>query len=968
MKIKRNPIANAIKIALYSSLIASAAFTNVALAQDEDDGSKEELDKVVVTGSNIRGVDLQGALPVTIIEREDLLKTGVTDVGDLLQRLPSFSGSPIGVRTNNGGSGGVFVDLRGIGSGRTLVLINGRRTVDGGDFQSIPAAMIERVEILKEGASAIYGADAVAGVVNIITRKDFTGVEIEAQYMDSFDTNNAQNKNASIIFGNSSDKGHFSVGFQYEEQAGATQGDTPYGFLQDTFQINDIDAFNAGGGFDPNATYIDRIGSARNPCGLYIVDGVSGLLTIDGVSPSTGDCGAPGRALTPDDFRPFVFGGPNNDTYNFAPVNYIQTPYAKTNIFFDASHQIGDVEIFSNFRYSHRTSTQQLAPVPYDTAFDPGAPLAGGGNGISADNVYNPFGADVNRVLRRMIEGNRIFTQDVQQYQALLGARGDLGDSGWTWEASYNFGFRQTVSEDLGQFIGSRLGLALGPSFYNDAGVATCGTPDAPIADCVPLNLFGGTGTVTPEMLRYVSATLVDHSETQLDVFNANVSGILFDMPAGPVGSAFGFEYRDNGYKFNPDSNKAVNGVTGNKGPGVQGGYDVTSLFTELSVPLLDSETNGIGTLDLQFGARYDDYSTVGSNTTVQGGFAWRPIDSLLIRGTFAEVFREPNVTTLFSGQSDSFPAVQDPCNTDNWNDLDASQQAVCIAGGVPGVVGGVNSDGGTENGVIQFNGQLRARIGGNPDVNPEQGETYTFGLAWSPESMDGFTATLDWWKVNLDDGITTIDADVTLIRCLDSSGAGSEECSLVVRRPNTGEVDSIAATVTNASKVTVEGLDAELSYGFGTDYGVFNFSFLVTHILNRETEDFAGAGVEDFNGRFAASPIDASFNQTQAKILAGWNYGDWGVFYQLDHYSGLDADLVNFDATEGTQSIASQSYSDLTFTYAVPWQESTLSLSINNVFDKDPPYIESGFNGSTDEARYRLFGRTYNVGFRTRF
>ncbi len=961
MKIKRNPITYAVRKALYVSFFASVLTSGTTFSQDND---TEKLDSMVVTGTNIRGVDLQDSLPVTIIDREDLLRTGVTDVGDLLQRLPSFSGSPIGVRTNNGGNGSVFVDLRGIGSGRTLVLINGRRTVDGGDFQSIPSAMIERVEILKEGASAIYGADAVAGVVNIITRTDFTGTEIEVKYSDSFDTNNADNKSGSLVYGNSTDSGHYIFGLQYEEQSGSLQSDTPYEFLQDTFEINDIDAFNAGGGFNQNAPYLDRIGSARIPCGLFIVDGIDDLLTIDGAAPNLGDCGAPGRTLQLSDFRPFVFGGANNDTYNFAPVNFIQTPYKKTNIFFETSHELENMELFSSVRYNHRTSTQQLAPVPYDTAFDPAAPLIGGGNGIPADNVFNPFGADVTRVLRRMIEGNRIFTQDVQQYQALIGARGNIAETGWSWEASYNFGYRQTVSEDFGQFIGSRLALALGSSFFDSNGVATCGTPENPIDGCVPLNLFGGTGTVTQEMLNYVSATLVDHNETQLDVFNANVSGILFDLPAGPVGSAFGIEYRDNGNKFVPDSGKATGGVTGSKGPGVQGTYDVTSLYSELNIPLIDSDTVGVGTLELNLGVRYDDYSTVGSNTTTQAGFTWRPTDTFLLRGTFAEVFREPGVGTLFSGQSDNFPQVQDPCNTINWNDLNAHQQEICIASGVPGTVGGVNSDGGTENGVVQLNGQLRSRVGGNPLLKPEQGETYTFGLAWSPDALDGFTATLDWWKVNLGDGITTISADTTLLRCLNSDSASSEECALVVRRA-TGEVDSIAATFTNASKVQIEGIDSELSYAFSSDYGQFNLSFLWTHILNRESEDFAGAGIDDLDGRFTG---DSSFNQDQAKIITGWKQGAWGVFYTLDYYSGLDADLINFDVEEGIQNIASQSYSDLTVTYAVPWQESTLTLGVNNIFDRDPPYIESGFNGGTDEARYRLFGRTYSIGFKTRF
>ena len=962
MKIKHNPINSAIKKALYSSLVASVALSGVTYA--EDDADTEKLDSITVTGSNIRGVDLEGAHPVTIIDRNELLATGITDVGDLLQRLPSFSGSPLGTRTNNGGNGSVRVDLRGIGSGRTLVLIDGRRTVDGGDFQSIPSAMIERVEILKEGASAIYGADAIAGVVNIITRTDMTGAEIEFSISDSFDTDNNDIKQGSLVFGNSSETGGFVFGVQYEDQSATLQSDTPYGFLQDTFFVLDPDAYKAGG-FDATADYMVGGGSGRIPCGVFSLASGGPALTVDGPSPGTGDCGTPGALLTPDDFREFAGGffAAENDLYNYAPVNFLQTPFEKTNIFFNGHKDVNGVEVFTNFRYNHRTSKQRLAPLPYDTNGDPGAPVTdAAGNprqGISADNVFNPFGEDIVQVTRRMTEAKREFSQDIQQYQFIIGARGRIADTGWNWEASYNLGFRQSVSKSFGQFIGSRLASALGPSFFNSEGVATCGTVDSPIAGCVPLNLFGGPGTVTPEMINYVSATLVNTTETQLDVFNANVSGILFDLPAGPVGSAFGVEYRDQGLTFTPDSSRFVGAATGGQVLPTSGTYDVTSLYAEFNLPLLDSES--MGELDFSLGTRYDDYSTVGSNTTLQGNLVYRPTNSLLLRATYAEVFREPGVIALFAGAQDNFPTADDPCNANNFGDIPASQQAVCLAQGVP------------EGGAPQINTQLRQLTGGNSTLQPEEGETVTVGLAWSPEFLDGFTTTLDWWRVELDQGFTRITVDDTIQNCLDTGDANSPQCSLVQRRPD-GTILRVVGTTQNAATVAVKGVDFSTNYVFGTDYGQFNLGFSYTKLIDNQQEDFAGAGNEEFAGRYSG----AAFNEDRAKLTAIWSYGDWTVNYSLDYYSDLDADLQFFDPVldlvenggdfeTATQHIGSQSYSDLTVSYAVPWQETTVSVGVNNLFDRDPPFIESG-TATSEPATYRVFGRSWFVRWKTRF
>ena len=299
---------SAVRLALGVSAGALAAsYAPGALAQEQ--GADDVIEEIVTTGSRIRRADLDSASPVTVVNREEILATGVTDVGNLIQRLPSMSGSPIGTTTNNGGNGSVNIDLRGLGVVRALTLVNGKRTVDGGDYQTIPALMIERVEILKDGASAVYGADAVAGVVNIITRSNFEGLTIEALASDWFDSKGSQ-LSVGMIAGKQFDGGNFMFGAEYIDQEEAYQSDTPWDFFQDSYYIYPT----AAAGCENNPTTCYPVGSSRIPqsrLGFM----TQGTFLVDD----------PNIASQP--YEVGLFSPHDGRTYNYAPVNYIQTPY-----------------------------------------------------------------------------------------------------------------------------------------------------------------------------------------------------------------------------------------------------------------------------------------------------------------------------------------------------------------------------------------------------------------------------------------------------------------------------------------------------------------------------------------------------------------------------------------------------------------------------------------------------------------
>ncbi|MCG8465367.1 MAG: TonB-dependent receptor [Xanthomonadales bacterium] len=966
----RNALYQAVHIALGAGAVAGFAFTAPAFAQDQDQDSAE-LDRVEVTGSRLSQVDIEGATPVTVLDRSDVERIGLNDLADIIRQLPSITGSPLSTRTNNGGSGGTLADIRGLGSIRTLVLINGRRDISGGDFSTIPVSIVERIEVLKEGSAAIYGADAVSGVINIITRQDFQGAEFIANYGRSFELvsnpaveqvgdpalagSDGDTKRASFVFGDTGEKSSFVIGIEYNEQDPVFQGNADLLFSQRTLAVTDREAFRNGNLDDLDG--LTTIGSSRTLGGSFFVPSEGGFFTRD---------------LTTGEIRPSNFAGDDlvgGDLYNFAPVNYLQTPFERTNLFVQGDYDLFDnVNAYVEARYSNRRSSQLLAPLPYDSRFDPAATLDDGRNGIPSTNVYNPFGEDLTDVRRRISEtGGRNFDNEINQIQLNTGLRGNFGDLAptWEWDVSWQWGRRARVDTDSGQFVGARLANALGPSFFDDAGVARCGTPDQVIDGCVPLNLFGGAGTITQDQLDYVTADLNDRATTKRQVLNATLNGDLVELPAGPLSTAFGYEFRKEEFTNTPDSGKATDAVTGNTGGPTAGEYDVDSLFIEVNVPLL-SGIPGIELLEIGGGFRYDDYSTTGDTGNFQGSIRWQPIQGLLIRGSYSEVFREPTVGELFASQADSFPSFQDVCSTGVLGDPDApnlyatltpEQQARCSLTGAP------------QGGFQQTDVQVRSRVGGNENLRAENGETFTVGFAWSPEFLPGFSVTADYWDVDLDDAITSIAAGNVVSQCVVEGDLN--QCANVNRFAN-GNIDSVIAANTNIGNESASGIDFGFNYNTNTDWGLFDARLLLTWLDEREstvlsTVDAAGR-FEDRNGlsRGVYPEWKGTFN-------VDWSYGNFGASVNIDYLGSID-EFDTGDLNAGlsedqafVQEVDAQVYVDFVARYNFAWG-TQISGGITNIFDNDPPFINGEFNSGTDVDTYRLLGRSWFAEIRHNF
>jgi outer membrane receptor protein involved in Fe transport len=906
------------------------AFGAAPIASAQDSAATESIEEITVTGSRIKRADLDSASPVTVLDRDDILAAGVTDIGQLLSRMPSMSGFAIGTSTNNGGNGSVEINLRGMGVDRTLTLVNGKRVVDNGDYQTIPSNMIERVEILKDGASAIYGADAVAGVVNIITRKDYEGMSLDVQQTDFFDTTSAAQTTLGLIVGKNFDGGNFIFGAEYVDQEGAFQSDTPWQLLQGAYYLyplgceNNVFApYDGSGTSPPSGCYIG--GSSRIPEGRIRFAGSPDRYVNfgDGLVPDTAD------------------------PYNYAPVNYIQTPYKRVNVFAETNFDVNENTRFvGSVRGALRESAQQLAPLPYDNrpGFDPsysgvfnGAPY----NGISEDNFYLvravtaaglPI-APADEVRRRMVETNRRFEQDINQFQANLGLEGTFNEL--DWDITYSRGHRTRNDQDFGQFNGALLANAMGPSAdLNGDGTPECygdiNEPATLIAGCVPIDFFSGANTVTQDMINYVSTPLNDTRITDLEEFGFGLGGSAWDLPGGELGWAAGFGYRGEKFNYNADSNKATNAVTGSVGESTVGSLYSTGYFAEFFAPLYD---NGEQSFNLKGGIRYDDYNLFDGEATWQLGVEFQAIEDLKLRATAGTVFRAPTLEDLFDGLADSAPTYQDPCIPNAGDPLPPG----CAQLGE------------------QTDSQLPARVGGNPLLTPETGDTLTVGAVWTPTFAEGLTMTVDYWKTDIEDGISSLGAQYILEDCYVRQVSSS--CDLITRTPSYN-ISELLDLPLNVAKQGASGVDTEIRYDFDTSVGQFEASLLWAYLIERTKTQSPISSEQGLGGRFTDDTVEdgGGYPRNKANYALQWYRNNLSIGYLGEYIHSMTSDGSPAFGIDYAYQVDSLLYHDLVGSYDFG-QGTRLSVGITNITDEAPPFVAAGFNGATSPEIYRMLG-----------
>jgi iron complex outermembrane recepter protein len=925
------------------------------LADEEIRRLAEEAEGEVIeiTGSIIpKSRELTTAAPVTVVDRRDLEAAGVTSVGDILQNLPAQANG-INVQFNNGGDGSTRVDLRGLGSKRTLVLINGRRVVPGGtrvaasaDLNSIPIAIIDRVEVLKDGASAIYGSDAVGGVVNIITKDEFEGA-IATAYSGVTQRGDGFNYEVNLTTGAKSKKSSLLFSVTYNTRNRVMSGDRDYARSDLEFDYATKEQFRAGSGTTPEGTV--NAASAARQIGTDAWRDF--LRACPGAIAGRGNCFRDPRTGM---WRPLQTGG-NSDTgdgdlYNFQPENYLVTPEDRYSLWTSGKYQFHErARGFFEALYTNRNSDQNLAAMP----------LVLGSTGItlSRNSIYNPFGVDLNAVNRRIVEaGRRVFSQDVDTFRVVTGFDGKIPElNNWRWEVSYNYGRTNAKSTNAGQFNVVKLRNALGPSHINPTTMKpTCGPATAPItADrCVPLDLLSGPGGVTQEMLDYISYTGIDDSFIKQQTLLATAGGRVLETPwGGNLSVAFGADYRAESAADVPDPVTAAGDTTGNSRKATRGEYDVREGFAEVSfVPAMNREFAKY--VEIGAAARVFNYDTFGSGATWKLGALYSIPQGVSLRGTLSSAFRAPNISELYSGQGDAFPGITDPCEVaSQQGNTRILEQCQAVHPGFP-----TNFD-------FPFS-QTRSLVGGNPDLQEETAKVFTGGVVVELPQLKGVTMTLDYWNFQIENAIQAFGVQNILNACYGVTGTPIQsECAKIEREAGSFFLSNVRNLQENIGGTDASGIDFAIAYDHQRPFGRLRHSFEGTWLLE-QTNTYPGFKIEG-KGNYDI----AAFPELKVNFSTSWAHQGYSAGLNL-RYINAFKECENGDCSKDpmaeaeplSRRIDTNVTADLFFGYSVKSTagQTTLAVGVNNILDQDPPLIYSGFLANSDASTYDFLGRYF--------
>ncbi len=905
-----------------------------ALVQDAEDPDEEEivyeLEPITVTGSRIKSEETRSPAPVVILSREEIKAQGLASIGDVLQTL-TVQSNAINTQANNGGDGSTRVNLRGLGSHRTLVLVNGRRFVPGGvganssvDLNSIPASAVERVEVLKDGASAVYGSDAIGGVVNIITRSEMEGLEVEF-YEGVSGTGDGEALDFSATAGLKSEKGSILFSAGYHNQKPVWTGDRSFSASDKTYdwEKNDGTFTTSGSSATPEGHIIDHLGEEGNEAWQAVVAAAG---------EDTGDYHRAPNA----GWRPFNWAGNSSDgsgdLYNYQPENYLYTPQTRYTTFLSGSYEFAEeAKTFFEVSYTNRQSDQKLAPTPL---FILSEALT-----LSATNRYNAFGRDFIDVRRRFVEaGNRNFLQDINTYRIVLGLEYRL--PGFDTNLSYSYGRSEGTSINQGRFIRSNLAQALGPD-------ADC------TDDCVPLDLLHGANTITPEMLDYIQYTGIARGYSKQKILQCNLTGEIAQLPAGPLAVAAGVSSRWEAGSYIPDPVTASGNTTGSKEESTEGAYSVRAVYAETNLPLYEAEAFD---LDLTAAGRAFNYDTFGTGFTYEAGTRLELPQGLTFRATFSNAFRAPGIAEMFLGESDTFPMVSDPCSVvdeaGNARALTAQQKRNCAAAGIPADF-------------QDSRAQLRAKVGGSTDLDPEKAAMITAGLVYQPGFLENLDITVSYYTNTIDDVIGALPAGLILSNCY--SQDTPSYCNQIVRDPNTKLITNILSRGANLGETETSGLDIEFDYIADSPLGTVSAQMESNLLVKYEQMLPSASGLELIKGRgyydlgvfprwrHAAS---VGLRRQRASVGLTWQYVGGFLECEDDDCKGL----YRSDVAERPKSrkVNPNSTFRLHGSYRLVTRIgiSVLTIGMNNVFNQTPAVIYNGFLGTSDASTYDFMGR----------
>ncbi|WP_085299738.1 TonB-dependent receptor [Cognaticolwellia mytili] len=866
----------------YLSVCCSIAFISAFNVNAEEIDS-QTTERIEITGSHIKQVDLESASPVTVIDAKQIAFSGISSVEELLQEMTAAAG-PAGNATNaywtSNGYATAQINLRGLGIKRTLVLLNGRRIVAGGtgandspDLNMIPINLIKRVEVLKDGASAIYGADAIAGVVNIITKDDFSGAQLTIKTGAS-DKGDAENQEVNLTLGGNFDRGNIVVNANYVNTGNALQSE------RNSCPLTEVDGklecFYSGSTIGGRATLSDgsEVQFNQNPM-------------ADGNSYSTYNNSEHG--------------------YNWFESLNSYSPMKRFNIATLLNYEVNeDVQLSTELIYANRRSSQIVTPRGFAKV------------NVASDFIYNPTGQDLTLKNRRNVEvNNPEFFQETNTLQTNFMLNGELAND-WQWQLSYSYG-RNTGTD--------------GWSYdFNDARVAQ--TLDSSVCStevdaAIPCGDYFGIGELSQEVIDYVTYRREGSGGNELRAWTGQLTGDLMELDTGTLAFAAGIEQRDEKGWRKPDTVAQQNGDE----DAISGAYQVKEAYIEFAVPLARN-TTWAENLAADVALRYSDYSTFDSDTTFKLGLTWRINDTFMLRGVRSSAFRTPTITELFGGTNTENLITVDPCAG-----ATGAIKNNCVAAGVP-----VN--------FTQDGSTVKTSVGGNPSVAPERANTLTLGAVWQSPYADDLAVTVDYFDIEIDNAINSVAGSNMLRLCYSDPVAYAEYCNNIVRDENTYQVTEIEKRPMNAANEKVAGIDVNVKYK--TEYNSYQLALNwdVTRLLNHENTAFDGAETEVLLGKITADR--GSFSKWKSNIQISVATQDYKFNYSI-RYIGK-ADDENGGGPIGS-SVPSVFYHDIQASYAMS-NDLIFSAGIDNIFDKQPPFLTSTNDANTDVFTYDTIGR----------
>ncbi|MEO1246818.1 MAG: TonB-dependent receptor [Pseudomonadota bacterium] len=975
------------------SLLAGPAYS-------QDDAEDEVgLEEIIVTSSRIQKPDYAFSNPVVSVDSEAIAFAGATNVTDFLKELPALTGSldgndAAGSNAFIGGTGLTLLDLRNLGIDRTLILVDGRRHVAAlpgsaaVDVDTIPIDLIDRVEVQTGGASAIYGADGVSGVVNFILKKDFEGIRARVRAGQSSESD-AENVRFSLLAGTNfaGGRGNITASFEYnsDERLNALDRDFAGGGARQIFVDNPAEL----NGDDPNVPDQIPLGNIR-----FFDSAVAGAVYVnnDSVVDFNGDDGVWDPGTIPFITPFYQQGGDGTPLDLFVGDLLPEEERYTTNVF--ARYDFSDAfSVFSEVKFS-RTEAFTVSQPTFDFFLQIEPDYAFTPPNIAAAAAAGDFGGAyfVSRDHFDLgIRGEDI-TRDT--IRTVIGAEGDISNN-LRYEVSYVYGETEVDNNISNNRFNDRFAAALDAVIDPATNQAVCRSnldPSAqpsnlPVGDydplpgtwagsftpgansgCVPLNILG-TNAVSPEAAAWIMGDSLSRSKLTQHVFQAYLSGDSsnwFELPAGPIGYAGGFEWREEESRSNPPIEDQLGLTFGNVLSPERGDYDVSEVFAEIDVPLLLGAP-GAEILSVDAAVRYSDYSTIGDATTWKIGSVWSPIDDITFRATVAEATRAPNIGELFDPGGQTFRFISDPCDITELDEGTEFRAANCAQ-----LLNSFGVDPGTF--VDPNSASIAGTLSGNPNLSEEVADTLTVGVILRPRFIENFTIAVDWYEIELTDAINTAAPQVASDLCVDLPTLDNQFCGLIERDQTTGGITSFTQQSVNVAEFRTEGFDITLNYlfdpenfGIGANIGTFNFRIIGNKLEDLTFVNLPGADPDSDVGE--SSPSNGlQVPEYQAAFNMLWNRGPLSVNYAINWF---DKTLrFSREAIENNPDIAAPEFVEydeqLVQNIQVRYDPSeTWSFygGINNIADREPD-IGATFFPVSAVGRYFYVGVDYAAGF----